>query len=180
MVSVSLCQKKSCGYPFSSAGFLDLQMFQCPSPSENLLYAPPRVIMESSPMYSTVRMMVKESRRITRARAGLAMVVVVDFGGARRIVVGFAPGDVSLKPAQFSLGVLEACESRVNLSRGSFEMSVVAKLVSNASQIILEKKDCIERINPFARRSITSCLILCPEALRETIGMKWIIESWRS
>ena len=49
-------------------------------------------------MYSTVRMMVKESRRITRARAGLAMVVVVDFGGARRIVVGFAPGDVSLKP----------------------------------------------------------------------------------
>jgi len=53
-------------------------------------------------------------------------------------------------------------------------MSVVAKLVSNASQIILEKKDCIERINPFARRSITSCLILRPEALRETIGMKWI------
>ena len=52
MVSVSLCQKKSCGYPFSSAGFLDLQMFQCPSPSENLLYAPPRVIMESSPMCS--------------------------------------------------------------------------------------------------------------------------------
>lgn len=29
MMSVSLCKKKSCGYPFSSAGFLDLRAFQC-------------------------------------------------------------------------------------------------------------------------------------------------------
>jgi hypothetical protein len=49
-------------------------------------------------------------------------------------------------------------------------MSVVAKLVSNASQIILDEKDCIERINPFARRAITSCLILL---YRTSEGNDW-------
>jgi hypothetical protein len=70
-------------------------------PSENLLYARPCVIMESSRMYSTVRMMVKESRRMTRGTGRISNGRRGFFGGARCSVLGFAPGDVSLKPAQF-------------------------------------------------------------------------------